>query len=54
MDPVDELGADVAREEEEGDDVQAEVLQGTNSIEKFWLQFRLEKSLEFRLEISLH
>ena len=27
MDPVEELGADVAREEEEGDDVQAEVLE---------------------------
>ena len=27
---------------------------GPNSIEIFWLEFRLEKPLEFWLEISLH
>ena len=27
---------------------------GSNSIEPFWLEFRLEKPLEFWLKISLH
>ena len=30
------------------------LLLGPNSIGKFWLEFRLEKSFKFRLEIPLH
>ena len=33
---------------------QSEVPLGPNSIEKIWLEYWLEKSLEFLLEIPIH